>query len=567
MVIDGKYKILKKIGQGGMSVVYLAINEKANKTWAVKEIRKGTELGAELVQERLRRETELLKRLRHPRLPAIADVIEEQGGLLIVMDYIEGSSLSELLEQEGPQPEKQVITWGKQLCEVLEYLHRQDPPVIYQDLKPSNVMLEPDGGVKLIDFGTAREVRDLGSREETVCLGTPGYAAPEQWEGLGRVDGRTDIYCLGALLYQLVTGQDPGHEPYGIYPIRRWNPDLSAGLEAILETCTRANPKERYESCRELALVLEHYEEMDLSVRRRQRKELFRFLFTVLLTAVCLVAALFVRYREKCLTLQVYEAFRERASSALKPEEKLKSYEEAIGLLPGREEAYLELLEQVFLTVEADGMVSFTREEDERLREILSRRAADGRSFELHLKENQEGYERLAYWLGLAYYYDYEAGGGKSLGVKWLQIAADSETLPKASRERALRLGTIGAYYSRIGQVNRSGDAGVSYGDYWKDLTALSEGNLVQLDNAVTALRMYQELAAQIHGRALEFRQAGIGKAELKDELASIREHLRTDFSEEDWDKPGLKEMRTRLTYLLTEAGRQVELAYEERVR
>ena len=115
--------------------------------------------------------------------------------------------------------------------------------------------------------------------------------------------------------------------------------------------------------------------------------------------------------------------------------------------------------------------------------------------------------------------------------------------------------------------MNRSGDAGVSYGDYWKDLTALSEGNLVQLDNAVTALRMYQELAAQIHGRALEFRQAGIGKAELKDELASIREHLRTDFSEEDWDKPGLKEMRTRLTYLLTEAGRQVELAYEERVR
>ena len=135
-VIDGKYRILYQIGQGGMSVVYLAINERANKTWAVKEVRRETGLGTQVVRERLMAETELLKRLRHPRLPAIVDVIDEGESLLIVMDYIEGRSLKEVLAQEGAQSQEQVLLWGKQLCEVLSYLHEQKPSIIYRDMKP-----------------------------------------------------------------------------------------------------------------------------------------------------------------------------------------------------------------------------------------------------------------------------------------------------------------------------------------------------------------------------------------------------------------------------------------------
>lgn len=563
-VIDGKYKILHQIGQGGMSVVYLAINEKANKTWAVKEVRSKTELGAEIVRERLMAETELLKRLRHPRLPAIVDVIDEGGSLLIVMDYIEGRSLKEVLELEGARSQEQTLLWGKQLCEVLSYLHEQDPPVIYRDMKPSNIMVQPDGSLKLIDFGTAREIREVNARDDTVCLGTPGYAAPEQWEGCGQTDARTDIYCLGAVLFETVTGQEPGMLSFCREPFPLQKSGLSAGLWEILRKCARRDPKERFQSCRELAYALEHYKEMDLHWRRMQKKRLGIFLITAAAFLLCFFGAFYAWHMERKLEKDTYQTWLERIASAVTLEERAEACEGAIRLNPGRAEGYLELLNQVILAVEEDGAVSFTREEDERLRAILNQRTAEGKTYEMHLKENREGYERLAYELGLAYYYDYEGEGSKSYGVKWLNIAAGSGTLPEACRERALRLGTIGAYYSQLGQVNRAGDEKLSYEDYWEDLTALASGNLVRLDNAVTALRMYQELAAQIHGHALEFLQAGISKGEMEEELGKIRQHLKTDFAGVNWEE-GLREMQSRLMMLLQEAERQLDMIDGER--
>jgi serine/threonine protein kinase len=160
-LLDGKYRILHEVGRGGMSIVYMAINEKANKTWAVKEVRKDGVLDFEAVRQGLIVETEMLKRLRHPNLPSIIDIIEDEDTLIIVMDYIEGVPLSKVLSEYGAQPQEYVIEWGKQLCDVLSYLHSQDPPIIYRDMKPSNVMLKPDGNLALIDFGTpsAREAR------------------------------------------------------------------------------------------------------------------------------------------------------------------------------------------------------------------------------------------------------------------------------------------------------------------------------------------------------------------------------------------------------------------------
>ncbi len=546
-----------------MSRVYLAINEKANKTWAIKEIRRESILGKELVRERLLAETELLKNLSHPRLPSIVDVIDKRGHFLIVMDYIEGNSLQEILDKEGAQSQEQVISWGKELCEVLSYLHQREPAIIYRDMKPSNIMVQPDKSLKLIDFGTAREIRETYGRDDTICLGTPGYAAPEQWGGCGQTDVRTDIYCLGAVLYYLITGQDPGKEPYGIHPIRRFRPELSAGLEEIIRKCTQKDPEERFQSCQDLCYALEHYEEMDILWREKQKNRLRIFLFTLLLTFLCFSIAFYGWNREQKLKMDTYQAWMERACSAREMEEKLSAYEKAISLNPCREDGYLELLNQVFLAVGKDGTVTFTCQEDEELRRILNQMTSDGRTFEMCLKENREGYERFAYELGLAYYYDYEREGSKNYAVKWLNIAAESEILPEMSRDRALRLGTIGTYYSQIGQVNRAGDEKVSYEDYWEDLTKLSSGNLVQLDNAVTALRMYQELASQIYGRTLEFRQAGISGEELKEQLEKIEKHLREDFTNTDWDGPGLKEMRNRLTYLIKEARHQVQIVYE----
>ena len=182
-VIDGKYKILNEIGHGGMSTVYLAINEKANKSWAVKEIRRKNNRHFEMLRQSMIVETNLLKRLSHPNLPRIVDIIDNDEDFLIVMDYIDGNTLERLIEDEGAQPQSKVVDWALQLCDVLGYLHSQAVPVIYRDMKPSNIMLKADGGIMLIDFGTAREYKDTGGAD-TAYLGTRGYAAPEQFGGM-----------------------------------------------------------------------------------------------------------------------------------------------------------------------------------------------------------------------------------------------------------------------------------------------------------------------------------------------------------------------------------------------
>ena len=193
-LIDNKYKILSEVGRGGMSVVYLAINERANKTWAVKEIRKDGVCNFEAVKQGLVVETDMLKKLNHDHLPSIIDVIDLEDSFIIVMDYIEGKSLQHVINNGGAQPQELVIQWGIQLCDVLGYLHSRTPAIIYRDMKPANVMLKPNGDVMLIDFGTAREFKNRSMVEDTTCLGTRGYAAPEQFGGRGQTDARTDIY-------------------------------------------------------------------------------------------------------------------------------------------------------------------------------------------------------------------------------------------------------------------------------------------------------------------------------------------------------------------------------------
>ena len=273
-VIDDKYEILKMIGQGGMSKVYLAMDRRLNKQWAIKEVTKNDRdrNNVHVVQSAMA-EANMLKRLDHPSLPRIVDIIEDSQKIYVVMDYVEGESLDKVLNLYGAQSQEQVIDWAKQLCGVLNYLHSSNPPIIYRDMKPANVVLQPSGNIKLLDFGIAREYKDQ-KIEDTVSLGTKGYAAPEQFGGKGQTDVRTDIYCLGVTLYHLVTGRNPCEPPYELYPIRQWNPNLSGGVERIIQKCTQLNPVDRYQSCAELIYALERYETFDDAYRDRQKKKI-----------------------------------------------------------------------------------------------------------------------------------------------------------------------------------------------------------------------------------------------------------------------------------------------------
>lgn len=271
-LVNGRYRILHKIGQGGMSVVYLAQDEWKHTKWAVKEVRREGVQDFRVVEQGLITETNMLIRLNHQNLPQIVDVMEGEDRFLIIMDYIEGISLKDRLQEAGAFPQEEVVRWGMQLCDVLGYLHMQNPPIIYRDLKPANIMLKPDGNIKLIDFGTAREYK-TGNQEDTVNIGTVGYAAPEQYGGMGQSDARTDIYCLGVTLYQLVTGKNPCEPPYLIVPIRHWNPDFSPGLEHIILRCTELEPADRFQSCEEVFRALEYcLEETQDAGRVRQKK-------------------------------------------------------------------------------------------------------------------------------------------------------------------------------------------------------------------------------------------------------------------------------------------------------
>ena len=216
-VLDGKYEILKKVGQGGMSIVYLAMDNRLNKQWAVKEIKNDGSKSVETLLKGLEREANILKNVDHPVLPRIVDIINENGTIYVIMDFVEGKPLNEVLKAEGAQKQSDVIEWGRALASALDYLHSMNPPIIYRDMKPSNVMLKPDGSVKLIDFGTAKEYV-IENNADTTALGTRGYAAPEQFgdaqgRGIYNTDARTDIYNLGATLYHLVTGNNPCAPP------------------------------------------------------------------------------------------------------------------------------------------------------------------------------------------------------------------------------------------------------------------------------------------------------------------------------------------------------------------
>lgn len=532
-IIDGKYKILNKIGQGGMSVVYLAMNERANKQWAIKEVRKDGTKDYEVVKQGLIAETDILKRLNHPHLPSIIDVIDCDDTFLIVMDYIEGRTLDHWLKKEGAQPQERVVEWAKQICDVLGYLHSRKPPIIYRDLKPSNVMLKPDGKIMIIDFGTAREFKEQ-SIEDTKCLGTQGYAAPEQYGGHGQTDARTDIYNLGATMYHLLTGHNPSLPPYEMYPIRQWNPALSSGLEAIVTKCTQRNPNDRYQSCAELMYALEHFDELDIEYRKQQKRKWGTFLAACSLTAVSLIGCLGFKFAENSTIKNSYDGYLRAASNAATQEEKVDYYRDAINLDPSRGDAWLSLLD-VFIdgTGTGDGGL-FTQEEDVQMKEILGYTGSGNRTNESYLESNQEAYDEFSFQMGLAYFYYYGEEGNKPMSQSWFETAAESDSLEPNKVERAKRFAKIAGYSQGLDTRDLAGDSEVSYADYWTDMVELTSGDLTAIDNEQTALVMYKEMVYQIYKNALNFRQAGVTEREMMDELQNIRSTLMSGFATDD---------------------------------
>lgn len=208
LVLQGRYRIIRQLGQGGMGAVYEALDQRLDTTVALKE----TLFAEERLRKQFEREARLLARLHHPALPRVSDHFSEGDGQFLVMQYIPGDDLSEMMTRKhGPFPVDQVLTWADQLLDALDYLHTQDPQIIHRDIKPQNLKLTSRGQIILLDFGLAKGQAGEISRVTTsasIFGYTPNYAPLEQIQGLG-TDSRSDLYSLGATIYHLMTGVKP----------------------------------------------------------------------------------------------------------------------------------------------------------------------------------------------------------------------------------------------------------------------------------------------------------------------------------------------------------------------
>lgn len=226
-----------------MGAVYLARDLRIPCHWAVKEM--ANESGDPANEALFRSEAELLGTLKHPNLPRITDFFTENGKQYLVMDYVEGPTLEQVMRQRRLDV-NEAMDIARQLTEVLQYLHDLNPPLIFRDLKPANIILTPVGTVKLIDFGIARHFRPEQGKD-TRALGTPGYAAPEQY-GHGQSDVRTDLYALGATLHHILSDKDPAQAPFQFGPIAGVPP----ALEALVLKAVSLEPGARFQNAREL---------------------------------------------------------------------------------------------------------------------------------------------------------------------------------------------------------------------------------------------------------------------------------------------------------------------------
>lgn len=235
-ILNDKYEILRLIGRGGVGKVYLARDMNLERPVVIKESR----------QEFLLGEIALLKELRHGGLPLVYDCFSSRERTFLVMEYIEGMSLREYLDKYGKVPEKQALKWAMEICRILEYLHGRHPAVIYRDLKPENIMIRQDGTIKLIDFGGALQYA-CGKDREALCVGTAGYSPRQQWQQT-KGDVTWDIYGMGAVLHEMLTGVSPSKPPYKRRSVLEFDRSLSGAWDKIIFSCTAEEAFGRYQS-------------------------------------------------------------------------------------------------------------------------------------------------------------------------------------------------------------------------------------------------------------------------------------------------------------------------------
>ncbi|OZG49774.1 serine/threonine protein kinase [Pseudoscardovia radai] len=523
--VAGRYRLLDVVGRGGMSLVWVAADLTLNKLWAVKQIRAEAVYDAR-IRESFLTEAELMKRFDHPGIPRIVDLVHEESRLYVVMDYVEGRTLRDILRDEGPRPPERVVDWGLQLCDVIGYLHGRAPAVVYRDVKPGNIMLTPEGRIRLVDFGIAMVTGGSGGEGGgdggagdgaggARGVGTPGFSAPEQFDAPADVDERADIYGIGATMYALLSGRHPGRGRQA-FP---WS--CPPRLRETIRRCMSRDPSHRYASCADLAYALDHVGDDD--GRRRvlvRRRRLFRSVaaFSALsLGASPCCAAMADRTRERDWGRWMASA--ERSTDIAEAQ---NCYLRAIALRPDRVEPY----EGLIRLAKTDGVLDSVEEAMLALYVIENGEA---------LRSN-ESWPRLCYDIGILYwhYYDSVAGdsaaedgaggawdgsaGSAAGGIRhdaiaaaapWMREAAGYASFPDAPCARVYA--DIADFVTTIvPRINEGTDGGL-YGEFFADLEELVDIAGGEAGNDVIALEASDLALSSLCIYPRHFRRDGIG--------------------------------------------------------
>lgn len=545
-LIGGKYEILTEIGRGGMSVVYLAMDRNLKTQWAVKEVRKQVRgRNNEVFIQSALAEADMLKKLSHPALPRIVDIIDSPETICIVMDFIPGESMDMVLKREGAQPENMVLDWAKQLCEVLGYLHNRVPPIIYRDMKPNNIKYA-DNRLRVFDFGIAKEYKGLNAKD-TVRLGTRGYAAPEAFLENAHTDARSDIYSLGVTLYHMLTGKGPHEVIVQQYPIRYWNPALSAGLEAIISKCVDPVPANRFQSCAELMSALENPDAWDPDNKKELRKKFRRFLCMAGLAALLLGGgALFGRLESNEVEAN-YQAAMSAAAKETEHDSKIRNYREALSYIPTEFDPY----EGLVSTFKEDDS-AFSVAEEASLLEPLKKNIGQ-------LQESPEEYVNLCFDVGKLYwfYYDYGQTGNNEItrvksAIPWFSDVVeycDTYGIDYSHYSMAQIFRDIGIFnrdYSlNIQEASGSG----TYIEYWNNLLQLKSYLEANPDEEeLVAWEGYRVIVFSIENYMTKFRSDGI----TEEDMTTVCNELLADAQSLDATDEKTEEIRDYIIGRLT---------------
>ena len=498
-VLAGKYRILQALGKGGEGSVWLAVHLQTEQLWAVKEIAR-KEDGREF------HEIDMMKKLRHPSLPLIADVLEREHWIYLVMEYIQGPTLEEVKQKLGRFSPQQVLETGWQLSNVLCYLHGRKIPVFHLDIKPANIIQKKNGTLVLVDFGASLKLFE--KEREGRRKGTQGFAAPEQYERNSLLDGRADIYGVGATMYYLISGVR-----YSGVLQKSKIPGCPENMSGLIRKCIRENPQERYQDSKKLRKEIEKLRKSYQSGRQRIK------IWLALLLAIFAAGLAFREIpREFALQTEEHWDYEKLLAEAecTGTEERLDYYRRAFFRAPGRRQAYLQFLEQAG----NDGI--FSKEEEEQFRSILHTiPLGSSETYEELLAKDPEAYGEVTFRLGMLYWYGYGEEGHR-IAAGWFGkcLAALQRLSGNREREewelRAELFAHMSTYFERLG-VEEEGQEETPEVQYWQDLKQILLLEKDRESGGFTELYFLRETLKQIIFLSENLRQAGISAGEMED--------------------------------------------------